>query len=268
MMDEQQKVNALINVGQFKVAEKAYDDILSNPGKKIGNALSTVLDFGNTILWPLKFLNEKTTLFFENNLRKYQKKLDQVDRDSIVEVPTEIAIPILHRFTYVTNEQLSDAFINLLSNASDFEKANLAHPGFISIIDRLSPDEAKILISLKGKEVIPASRLLAVDNDEDETSTYADSLQNFTGIDKIVNLIFPENIQVYLDNLESLGIISFKRKTISNTDRDFYEKIENEFYYLEIKEFLNQYPEYQTYKWERGVYFITIYGKFFMNSCF
>ena len=54
-----------------KVAEEAYKDILSNPGKKIGEALGTIMNIGNTLLWPVKWANERTRIYFENNLKKY-----------------------------------------------------------------------------------------------------------------------------------------------------------------------------------------------------
>ena len=74
----EQKVNALINLGQGKIIEKAYDDILSPPAKKVGMALSTIVDIGNTVLWPIKFLNERTRIYFENNLAKYETSLNNI----------------------------------------------------------------------------------------------------------------------------------------------------------------------------------------------
>jgi len=52
-MSEESKINALVNIGQSKVAEKAYDDLLSEPSKKAGNALGTIVNIGNTVLWPI-----------------------------------------------------------------------------------------------------------------------------------------------------------------------------------------------------------------------
>jgi hypothetical protein len=144
-MEESSKVNALINIGQGKLVQKIYEDLLSEPSKKAGLALSTIVNVGNTVLWPVKWFNERTRIYFESNLKKYEKNLQEVPEDEITEVPTEISNPILDRFVYVSNEELSDAFVKLLTSASSSKTAKNAHPGFIQIIDRISPDEAKIL---------------------------------------------------------------------------------------------------------------------------
>ena len=147
--------NSLINLGNNKVVEEAYKDILSNPGKKIGEALGTIMNIGNTLLWPVKWANERTRIYFENNLKKYENKLSQLEDDKIIEVPTEISMPILERFTYVSNEEISNAFVKLLLSASNVDTIQYAHPSFIQIIDRLSPDEAQIIKYFSKNFAVP-----------------------------------------------------------------------------------------------------------------
>jgi hypothetical protein len=65
-----EKQNSIINFEVGKIMEKGYDDIISNPGKKIGDALGTIIDVGNTILWPVKLVNERTIILFENNINR------------------------------------------------------------------------------------------------------------------------------------------------------------------------------------------------------
>ncbi|NHQ68910.1 Abi-alpha family protein, partial [Elizabethkingia miricola] len=122
-----------------------YDDIISNPSKKVGETLGTIIDISNTLLWPIKWANARTRIYFVNNLKKYEEKLSRINLEKIIEVPTEISMPILERFTYVSNEEIGNAFVNLLTSASNIDTVQFAHPSFIQIIDRLSPDEARII---------------------------------------------------------------------------------------------------------------------------
>ncbi|NHQ79418.1 Abi-alpha family protein, partial [Elizabethkingia miricola] len=137
--------NSLINIGNNKIVEKVYDDIISNPSKKVGETLGTIIDISNTLLWPIKWANARTRIYFVNNLKKYEEKLSRINLEKIIEVPTEISMPILERFTYVSNEEIGNAFVNLLTSASNIDTVQFAHPSFIQIIDRLSPDEARII---------------------------------------------------------------------------------------------------------------------------
>ncbi|MES2515304.1 MAG: DUF4393 domain-containing protein [Bacteroidota bacterium] len=263
---EENKINALVNVGQSKVVEKAYDDIASPLAKKLGEALSTIIDISNTFLWPIKFGNEKTKLYFENNINKYKKKLENIDGDKVVNVPTEISKPILERFTYLSNEDLSNAFVLLLSNASSSDTINLAHPGFISVIDRLSPDEAKVLKYLKDVESIPK---LDITYSNSADNSYVFVIQNATGIEKKVSLTFPENINLYLDNLESLGII--KSVTYYHIELEAeLKKIETdsaELFNEHNKEGLSASDHESRKRIEKGMYVVSSYGDLFLKAC-
>jgi hypothetical protein len=204
-MPEENKVNALVNIGQMKLAENAYNDTASPAMKRIGQALSTVLDISNTILWPVKWANEKTRIFFEDNLRKYEEKLKTIPEDKICCVPPEIAIPILERFSRVTNEDLSNAFLKLLAAASSTETISIAHPGFIQIIDRLSSDEAKILNYFKDNNYLPT---LSLSWHSKDYTSYRKFVNKETLITNFVGLSFENNIDLYFDNLTSLGLVS------------------------------------------------------------
>jgi hypothetical protein len=263
---EENKINALVNIGQSKVVEKAYDDLASPAAKKLGEALSTIIDISSTILWPIKFGNEKTKLYFENNISKYKKKLENIEGDKVVNVPTEISKPILERFTYLSNEELSNAFVMLLSNASSSDTINLAHPGFISVIDRLSPDEARVLAYLKGVGSIPKIDITCIDPKD---NSYVFVVQNGTGIENIVSLTFPENINLYLDNLESLGIIKSVPYYHTDMEEDL-KKIETdhaEIFNLHNKEGLSAADHEKRKGIEKGMYVVSSYGALFLKAC-
>lgn len=269
-MSEESKTNALINIGQSKVVEKAYDDILSDPGKKVGSALGTIINVGNTLLWPIKWANERTRIFFEDNLRKYEKKLADIPDEKIIDVPTEISMPILERFTYTSNEELSNAFVNLLACASSIDNINKAHPGFIQIIDRLSPDEAHILKYFSSAKFIPALSIRHYENfnDHAKKDEYVNLLVKVTTLSQNVELKFPQNTAFYLDNLTSLGLIEYHDYYYITCENGFTE-IEDanaEILDFAFKE-ISAVDLTKAKKITKGMFEKTNYGHLFINAC-
>ncbi len=265
-MDEQ-KVNAIVNIGQNKIVEKAYDDLLSPPTKNVGSALSTIIDLGNTVLWPIKWLNERTRIYFQANLKKYEQKLSVIEEEKITVVPTEISMPILQRFTYVSNEELSNAFVKLLASASSIDTISKAHPGFICLIDRLSPDEARILAYLKNRQDIPSIDIRFYEDPNE--SIFIHIALNVTPIPKTVALENPQNTNLYLDNLVSLGLIRLSDWYHTYLEEE-YKKLEDS-----ISEVINQYRKEgvedkefkRQIRVEKHMYLVTDYGKMFLDSC-
>ncbi|PIF05307.1 MAG: hypothetical protein CSA36_07595 [Draconibacterium sp.] len=277
------KNNSLVNIDlNSKIVEKAYDDIISEPGKKIGNALGTIINVGNTLLWPIKWANERTRIYFENNLKKYNEKLSKIDDDKIMEVPTEISMPILERFTYVSNKEISEAFVKLLTSSSNIETIKFVHPSFIQIIDRLSPDEAKIIKLFSEKNAIPHISFSKYDIKEVEKerngvktiekkinySKYQSLVNKKDRIVEYIELTFKENTRIYMNNLISLGLIN---DITSHTYVSLEDEIE-----LMKKELIENYevifndiPEElksKSQKFEKGMYELTEFGKLFIKS--
>jgi hypothetical protein len=266
-MDEQTKINALINVGQSKIANKTYNDLISPPAKKVGVALSTIIDIGNTVLWPIKWVNERTRIYFQSNLKKYEERLNKVPDENITIVPTEISMPILQRFTYVSNEELSNAFVKLLTSASSIDTISKAHPGFIYIIDRLSPDEAKILTFLKDKDSIPRIDIKFYENPG--KSIFSHIAINETGIESLIALTNPSNVGLYFDNLVSLGLIAlqnFYDTSLESTYNELEELFQNR-----INEYRKDGVEDKQFKRqisvEKKMYLVTDYGRLFLDAC-
>lgn len=269
-MNDESKVNALINIGQNKIVEKAYDDILSEPSKKAGSALGTIINIGNTVLWPVKWVNERTRIYFENNLKKYEEKISQIPDEKIIEIPTEISMPILDRFTYTSNEELSNAFVNLLVSASSIDDINKAHPGFIQIIDRLSPDEAVLLKHLAGVSCIATLDIQYYEffDDPIKKGEYVHLLKNATLLQDKVEFKFPENIKIYLENLTSLALIQERSYYYTNCEEEFIEieKMNSEY----LNHYFDKYDEKQltkAKKVQKGMFEKTQYGQLFIKAC-
>lgn len=238
-----------------------YSDIAQPGIRKVGQALETVLEFSTSILLPLKLLNEKFRLNFQRNLNNYKKKLESIPDEKICVVDPQIGTPIIENLTYTTNEEIADLFTTLLCKASSTDTINQAHPSYIQLIERLSVDEARIVKYLDGKIFIPSISIRAYLKDGKGFHT----LNNHaTMIQFEVDLIFPGNIDMYLDNLTSLGIL-YPAHDLKLANDDYYESLLVKY---EISKLDENYKAdgYEKVDHERSYYQITNYGMEFINS--
>jgi hypothetical protein len=278
--------------------QEIYEDLLQPGFRKVGEALGTLIEFGTIPVLPLKLLNAKARYYFGKNITVYERKLEQVKNEPTIQVPEYIGIPILEKFTYLNNQVLSEAFSNLLTKASFESTIGLAHPFFITILNNLAADEAKILLAVKDSERVPLLDLkvtvkpnLAKDfgylskSQQEITLGVMNSIQKFstvpaaynlTGLEKTLEIDFPDLIDVYLENLEFNGIIKFVRDESFLTESEIYEKLETEIYSTTIKEFINDVTEIESEfndnscyipKIQRGYFCFTEIGKLFVKAC-
>lgn len=252
--------------------KEVYTDIAQPGVKKVGLALETVLDFTNTLLIPIKLMNERSKVFLLTHMNKYKENMEDIEESKIAVVPPELGVPILQKLTHTTNETIADMFINLLTKASALETSGSAHPRFIEIINSLSVDEAKILeyLAVNNFSYTPfilfrASKL----TDHDFTYTKTER----TGLEKVVELMYPSNINLYLDNLVGLGIlrrvdgfvpISGNKMTPEELEK-LYDSDKQT-----LKEHINNKPDAGHYSIEKvvGHFDVTKIGSSFLKTCY
>lgn len=275
--------------------KEIYKDLFQPGMRKVGQALETVLDVSNIILLPLKLINEKSKIYFDNNIKRYSEKLNSKE-EPVDQVPEYLGLPILDKLTYLQENELSEAFINLLTKASYAKTFNLVHPSFINILNNLSVDEAKILLYYKNHTRIPFidiyiySKLSSINTKnkkiksreelkesisklfEPSENAYIKWAWNLTLIQKEVDLIFPENIDIYIENLSRNGLIEFERKVYHKSDLKFYQEIiqDNQSIYDSLQK---QLPEIENeelkceVQTKKGVIEFTEMGKKFIEAC-
>ncbi|RXR15970.1 DUF4393 domain-containing protein [Flavobacterium amnicola] len=274
-----------------------YKDLFKPGMQKAGTALETVIDGANLILLPLKLLNAKSKVYFERNLEIYSEKLNVENDLTLTQVPQYVGLPIIDKLTYLDQNELAEAFINLLTKASYEETLKLVHPAFISILNNLSADEAKILYTFKNTDKIPfidlyIRRYIETFEKPDENGaktkeglkklidytfqekqdTFLKYAWNLTGIQNEVELLFPENIDIYLENLELNGLIQFERELHSKSLLEKYQQL-LEHDHFETYEKLKKVIEENTsdFKLEinirKGYIEFTELGKAFLEAC-
>lgn len=246
-----------------KVLESIYSD-LAQPGiRKVGIALETVLEFSTSFLLPVKLLNEKIKLNFEKRLNEYKDKINSIPDEDLCEVNPQIGTPLLDKLTYTTNDEIADLFINLLTKASSKKTTNLAHPSFVQMIERLSVDECRIIKYLNNKEYIPCVSFRAYFK---EDKGFNEIVKKGTEIQSKVDLLFPNNINTYLDNLVSMGVLDASHG-LHKIDTSIYEPLYKFYNFTVLSENLTKIGLFSKVEKKNSFYQITDFGKSFIKAC-
>ena len=244
------------------ILREIYGDLVKPGIEQVGKALGTVLGLGNTILWPVQLLNEKSRIALELNLEKYRKKIENTPIEEICIVAPEIGVPIGEKLAYVTNDEISELYIELLSKASKSESVDVAHPSFVNIINSISPDEARLMRSFQHVNAVPFIHVrLDVVGTREWSSLYPMLLPDEYGRD----LTFPKNLPAYISNFEGLGILNV-RDDFYISDASLYKPLEdvaeNRFWKMaETK-------KNRKLNLKRGKIEITSFGQLFLRACF
>ena len=260
-----------------------YKDLAQPSVRVIGNSLATTLEFVVTPITWLQLPNGKAKINIQHRLQQYADKMQQVPQEKQCEVHPELGVPILQRLSYTTNDDVAELFLELLASASNLDKVGLAHPSFISIIDRLSPDEARILVYLKNTSDfrIPYVHIKARRKDKPFSemnidfknfdfgqidTSFIDVLKWVTIVPLKVSLDFKDNIILYWANLISCGLLKDEYGFSLNHVVEQYEEIEK---CIKLDEIRQMYAsnEYSVVETERCFFSTTGLGKQFLQAC-
>lgn len=256
--------NGLIDIvkGTPNILGQVYTD-LAQPGvKAVGQALGTVLEFSTSFLLPVKLLNEKFKLNFTKRLNEYKEKLEEIPEEKRCEVHPQIGTPIVEKLTYTTNDEIADLFTTLLASASNTDSVNAAHPSFVNMIERLSPDEARIIKYLKHEDDIQYCNFNGYAKNGNGFNTLLD---HATLLPFQVKMDFPQNVNAYLANLTSLGVLLDLDGTYK-IEQSTYDKIKQQYGYENLVEKLVP-NVYKNLDCDRAYYKITDFGKLFIKAC-
>lgn len=268
---------ALINTKGLEpfadLIKEIYGD-LAKPGvQNVGTALGAILGLGITLMWPIMWANERAKIALENNLEKYRERLENIPPEQITSVAPEVAMPILEKLSYVTNEDLRNLYIELLAKASIKNLNNLAHPSFINVINNLSPDEGILLKAFSEVELMPS----AIDQYrsipfieprvENDLGHWQPFLKFLLKLPKHEPLVFSENFDAYLSNFSGLGIISIERQSYL-TGVNAYDELIEALEYAKMPHIESLKERGMNITSQKGVIQITQYGELLLKALF
>lgn len=250
------------------VQNKIYDDVISPSAKKVGESIWDIICLITSITLPIKYLNNYTNLVFQKNIHKLESRLETVEEKNIISILPDIWVPVLEKLTYTSCEKISDMFIELLKKASNKEEISEVHPKYINIVSSLAEDEALILEYFYKNDIyrLPFLNLHFIyTGKEDE---YAEIVQYFNTLPWLIKLIFPDNIQSYINNLNSLWLIQILDDKFIPDKEEYkpYEELENSGYIKNIESKLD------VSKWridhKKWVFLLTNLWKSFLKAVF
>lgn len=256
-------------------ALELYKDLAQPSARVIGNALGTTLEFLVTPFTWLQLPNGKTKINIQHRLQQYADQLQQVPQEKQCEVHPELGVPIMQRLAYTTNDDVAELFLDLLTSASNLDKVSLAHPSFIAIIDRLSPDEAKLLkyiaenegnvlyVDFRAKRLKEKNETL---NKFDFDTSYIELEKWHTLVARDLDLDFPDNLHMYWANLISCGLL-IDGGELGFTDMDEkYNEIAEYNKIVEVRE-ENVPMKYREIQVHNSYFQITALGAQFLDVC-
>ncbi|MFY7728659.1 MAG: DUF4393 domain-containing protein [Flavobacterium sp.] len=193
-----------------------YQDAVQPAAKEIGKSLATVTKTVNIALAPIKALvwgYEKIEVYLT---KRVSEKLEGIPEENIITPPPHIAGPAVEALRFTgENENLRELYASLLAVSMNRDTTDKAHPSFVEIIKNLSSNEALIL-----KEFINVNSIAKIDIEQKQTEGKITRAKNFTLLHKNTK-IDVNNIPIYLDNLQRLGIIEIIRDQYFSDDSEY-----------------------------------------------
>ena len=192
------------------------------------------------------------------------EKLKNVPADCIVPPTARITVPTIQKASITEEPEIRELYANLLTNSMNAVVKNGVHPGFVEIINQLSPDEAKILRYFSGHQTIPTVTLRA----ENENHEGVDVIKNFSDIGEKSGCEDRYNLNKYFDNLIRLGLIGSAESMSSLTDKTKYEPLKVHPIMEQYKKGVENRPEpYNKAELNESFLYLTDFGKEFCGIC-
>lgn len=257
-------IKDITGLGEFApIISELYKDMAQPAARNVGLALGAITSVGIFLHLLSSWGTDRLNLCLKHNLEKYAERIKEIPSESIVEAAPEVAIPILEKLSYVTNEELRDLYIELLAKASIKDELDKAHPSFINIINSLSPDEAGLLTYFKKYSNIKAKYFFH------ENVKKSEGFQNHLNLQNdFIKLQFPNNLAGYLENFEGLGIIYI---TESNTAQikmfeNLQKTIDKALSSFKVR--LQTFPllSHISLNQQKQTLYVTNYGKLFLDA--
>lgn len=213
MIIDKETIKALLN---SKVIEKIYHDSLSMPLKEVSKIVTWIIKTAQLPFYPFQL----AASYQERLEHRLKNSVEQVDEENMIAPPASILIPIINQLSYLEDGNiLIGLFQNLLARAMDKTRNSEAHPGFIVIINQLSPDEAHMLYELKFNK-LKYTHIHGVNKQGDRFLKTKIESNDF----QVKKLIFENNFDMYIEHLEKLNLVHLSEARYEIMDDAFPNK--------------------------------------------
>lgn len=128
---------------------ESANNLLSEPAKSSGSAISTVIDFiHNTVLLPMKKYNIKAPIKLATYEQKLREKIGKIPDGKQADPSMNIWGQTMDSLKWNLGDEqghIREMFTNILAADINKDTKNLVQPAFIDIVRQLSHDDAKFL---------------------------------------------------------------------------------------------------------------------------
>jgi hypothetical protein len=221
MEEEKQIIDAAKALGINELLPEIYHDMLQPAARELGNGLATIAKTVNLSLAPLEagiwgYEQIKDWLAVRITSILTKRKVSKIEKP-----PLSIAGPLVFQLIFAKDEpELRELYASLLSSAMDASETS-AHPSFVSIIQQLTPDEAKILKYITSLDV-DWPRLEEYDEAEGYAQTSVqDQFKNWCEKADVFHL---KKSDAYMDNLLRLRILNLFTQTNTEYEPGSYDR--------------------------------------------
>jgi hypothetical protein len=220
-------------IAESKLASQIYDEAGSAAVRELGGIAADLIKTLRLFTAPFQVAAVAQD--------RFQRWLDEarsrVPKERQVEAPSAIAGPALRAMLFMEEDNpMAQMFVNLLSQAIDKDTQPKVHPGFVSVLEQMIPDEALLLHKLHGKGLLGVQVLHLVGPGQ---AHKIKSLTTFPSDD----FLDPDSISMYFEHLAGLCLVAHQ------TDIKTVPPKEN--------------PEWVHYRW----YALTRFGVRFLDVC-
>lgn len=240
---------------------EVYGDALKPGMKAVGHAVGDALEMCLLPITAVGYIPKIAKACLEKHLHSFEEKLNRIPEEKKADIHPQISIPVIQKLLYTTNDTIAELFINLLTSSANIDMCSNAHPGFVEIISQLSPDEAKIINYLSGKDDIQYAEIQAYVKNGDGFNTF---MERSTLTPFEVSLDFPHNILAYYSNLIRLGILEDK-SGLYRIANNIYDEIARKYNFDDFKKLVPDH--FKNIEIKKSYYKVTPFGKLFISAC-
>ena len=280
MLEEITAVKEIVKANAAAVYQDAAQPSIRVVGKSLAQCVSLFAS-------PVGRMAE----IFEKNIHLYLNKLEGLKEEDLVSPDTRILVPILEKMRFTDEEKVADYYAEILATASRKEHAGKVLITFIEILNRLTADEIKILeyinspsnrveipepteaeIAQHGLEkgtriVVIAGSLpvMEIQRTVEGQTGYKVIEKNYNCLSEVVELSTSTNLDAYIDNMISLGLIERKPNFVFAIDKIYYH-LENSPRAIATKKLIETDQKIKT-NFQHGRIDITDLGKKLLSLC-
>ena len=250
------------------VKEKIYDDLIAPAAKQIGSGIGYVGGFVSTLLCrPLHHVDLHMKAYWDKADAEFSSKRAEIPKEQLIEPSLQLVHNAVQSLSAtVTIDELRSLFINLLASACDKRVANGVLPSFPSILQDLTPDEARLLYLFATSDANPFVEKVMLDFSEGTPIPGTTKTNLFVStFSERAKCAHPENIPAYLDNLARLRLIEIPLG-LSYSDKSLYDEIMS---LEETKEWTSKKHENPNIKYDLEFKFVSLtsFGAKFCSLC-